>query len=191
MPFVFGKLFDHRNIWIEDRNCLHTMLGCDASQWHWGAATHIADHYEEIWRLYGATRFTFRSRFKMVPSTRLQVHNIQFSILSTQYSILNVRCLIEWNWIQHKIKSNPIKLNRSISPTHAYIFHISLFTFHHRHLVMLLLQLDVRHVRALNANALAVMLTFATIVKLNGIRIKRVMQHVRLVKVQCEHHLEV
>lgn len=55
---------------------------------------------------------------------------------------------------------------------------------------MLLSQLDVRHAHALNASALAVMLTFATIVKPNGIQIKHVMQHVLRDKAQCEHHLE-
>lgn len=58
------------------------------------------------------------------------------------------------------------------------------------HLVMLWLQRDVRHVLELNVSVLAVMWTFATIVKPNGIRIKRVMQHVPHGKVQCVHHRE-
>lgn len=58
-------------------------------------------------------------------------------------------------------------------------------------LAMLLSPLDVRRVRVLNANALAVMLIFATIVKLNGIRIKRAMLRVHQGKVRCEHHRAV
>lgn len=56
---------------------------------------------------------------------------------------------------------------------------------------MLWLQLDVRHVLELSANVLAVMWTFATIVKPNGIRIRRVTRHVPQGKVQCVHHQEV
>lgn len=58
-------------------------------------------------------------------------------------------------------------------------------------LVMLLSPLDVHRAHVLNANDLAVMLISATIVKLNGIRIKRAMLHVHQDKVRCEHRREV
>lgn len=151
MPLMFGKLFNHRNFRIEDRNCMYTMFGCNASQWHWSAAAFITNNHEKVWRLHGTARFTLRSRFQMVSCTRLQV---------------------TFKWYA------TMKFNQSIeNPFHSCI-------------VMLLSPLDARHALASNANALAVMLTFAIIVKLNGIQIKRAMLHALQGKVQWEHHQE-
>lgn len=152
---------------------MYTMLGCNASQWYWSTVTHIANHYEKIWRFYGTPCFTIGPRFEMVSSTRLQV---TFHSHINQFDF-GGRCGNDSKFYQADI---------------ALIKHSHLFVSSPLYaLVMLLSPLDVHRVRESNANDLAVMLTFATIVKPNGIRIKRAMLHVHRGKVRCEHHREV